>query len=71
MTRNKALGIAIGQFLSYWDYYLTNEQILGAVFDENFDKVTFWRPFENEDGEYVANLIDQLASIIYEASEAV
>lgn len=71
MTKDKALGIAISQFLSDWNNDFTNEQILGAVFDEDFDNVTFWQPFENEDGEYLAGLIEDLAVTIYNASEAV
>jgi hypothetical protein len=70
MTKDKALGIAISQFLSDWNNDLTNEQILAAVFDEDFDNVTFWEPFENDDGEYLAGLIEDLAVTIYNASEA-
>jgi hypothetical protein len=71
MTKDKALGIAISQFLSDWNNDPTNEQILGAVFDEDFDNVTFWEPFESEDGEYLAGLIEDLAVTIFNASEAV
>lgn len=69
MTKDKALGIAISQFLSDWNTDMTNEQILGAVFDEDFDNVTFWEPFESEDGEYLAGLIEDLALTIQNASK--
>ena len=69
MTKDKALGIAISEYLSDWNSDMTNEQILGAVFDEDFDNVTFWQPFENEDGEFLAGLIENLAVTIQNASE--
>lgn len=68
MNYDKALGIAISNVLSDWDDNLTNEQIMEAVLQEDFDKVTFWQPFECLDGDTVYEHIKTLAANIESAT---
>ena len=64
MNYDKALGIAISHTLSEWDDSLTNDEIMEAVLKEDFDKVTFWQPFEDFDGDTVYEHIKTLAKNI-------
>lgn len=61
---DKALGYAIGLTVSDYDDGMTNQQVWQAVHDEDFDKVTFWQPFEDWDGEYLASYIESIANSI-------
>lgn len=70
MNYDKALGVAIANYLSDWDDDLSNEQIINALRDEDYDKVTVWEPFEDYDGSYVADHIETLAQDIHEYSES-
>lgn len=69
MHYDKALGIAIANTLSDWDDSLTNDQIMEAVLQEDFDKVTFWQPFEGFDGDTVYEHIQTLAHSIVKGTE--
>jgi hypothetical protein len=70
MKYDKALGIAISQYLSDWDNTLTNDEILSAVWDEDFDKVTFWEPFEHYEGQALSDIVEDLANSIYTSSKS-
>ena len=66
---DKALGIAISQCLSDWEHGMTNQQIWQAVFDEDFEHVSFWQPFENMDGEDLAQHIEDMALAIQRSAQ--
>ena len=61
---DRALGHAIGLTLSDWEDGLTNQQIWEAVGNEDWGKVTVWEPFEDYDGLYISNYIEQIANNI-------
>jgi hypothetical protein len=70
MKYETALNVAIANTLSDWLPDMTNEEILQAVWNEDFDMVTFWEPFENMDGNKVHDHIENLAQSIHTASTA-
>ena len=63
-TFDLALGHAIGLTLSDWEDGMTNQQIWQAVADEDWNKVTVWEPFEDYDGLYISNYIEQITNAI-------
>ena len=63
-TFDIALGHALGLTVSDWKDGMTNQQIWQAVADEDWDKVTAWQPFEDWDGKYLADYIEQITNAI-------
>ena len=61
---DKALGYAISEVLSDWDDSLTNQRIWQAVFDEDWDKVTFAEVFEDWNGNDLADHIESIAGLL-------
>lgn len=56
------LGVAISEYLSSWDDDMTNQQIIEALHNEDWDSVTIWEPFERYDGYRVAEMIEEFAA---------
>lgn len=59
--QNYFLGVAISEYLSDWDDSLTNEELITALRNDDYEKVTVWEPFEDYAGYKVAELIESFA----------
>lgn len=59
-----ALGYALGLTIAWNEDGMTNKQVWQAVFDEDWDKVTFWEPFEDWNGNDLASYIESITNSI-------